>query len=121
MQNLKDPCYFIRNKVSGGDTEGDPPVPIPNTEVKPFRADDTMAARSWESRTLPDLIYPFISQTVIFKFICFPFLNTLTSIVFPAGVPATNLGRSDIFFTSFPSKAMIISPLFIPPESAGPP
>ncbi len=41
-------------KVSGGDTEGETPVPVPNTEVKPFRADDTMAVRLWESRSLPD-------------------------------------------------------------------
>jgi len=28
-------------------------VPIPNTEVKPSKADVTAAARQWESRTLP--------------------------------------------------------------------
>ena len=33
--------------------EGATPVPIPNTEVKPSRADDTAAARLWESRALP--------------------------------------------------------------------
>ena len=27
--------------ISGGNGEGDPPVPIPNTEVKPFSADGT--------------------------------------------------------------------------------
>ena len=27
--------------ISGGYDEGDPPVPIPNTEVKPFSADGT--------------------------------------------------------------------------------
>ena len=42
------------NKVSGGDTEGATPVPIPNTEVKTLRADDTMIERLWESRSLPD-------------------------------------------------------------------
>jgi hypothetical protein len=30
-----------------------PPVPIPNTEVKPSKADATAAVRPWESRTLP--------------------------------------------------------------------
>src|ERR1700740_2620809 len=29
------------SRVSGGYIEGVPPVPIPNTEVKPFRADGT--------------------------------------------------------------------------------
>ena len=39
----------------GGFTGGATPVPIPNTEVKPSWADDTMTERSWESRTLPGL------------------------------------------------------------------
>ena len=39
--------------VPGGHTGGAPPVPIPNTEVKPSKADATAAARQWESRTLP--------------------------------------------------------------------
>jgi hypothetical protein len=45
------------NRFSGGFAEGDTPVPIPNTEVKPLRADDTMIARLWESRSLPDQKY----------------------------------------------------------------
>ena len=32
------------------------PVPIPNTEVKPTRADDTAWEAAWESRKSPDLI-----------------------------------------------------------------
>ena len=39
--------------VPGGHTGGAPPVPIPNTEVKPSKADATAAVRQWESRTLP--------------------------------------------------------------------
>ena len=39
---------------SGGDSERDPPVPIPNTEVKPFSADGTWLETARESRTLPD-------------------------------------------------------------------
>ena len=38
---------------SGGHGGGDPPVSIPNTEVKPSSADGT-ALRVRESRTLPD-------------------------------------------------------------------
>ena len=34
---------------------GDTPVPIPNTMVKTWEADDTMLETAWESRWLPDL------------------------------------------------------------------
>jgi hypothetical protein len=34
---------------------GETPVPIPNTEVKPFSADGTAWVTVWESRTLPRL------------------------------------------------------------------
>ena len=40
--------------ISGDNGERDPPVPIPNTEVKPFSADGTWLGTTWESRTLPD-------------------------------------------------------------------
>ena len=40
----------------GDDGEGETPVPIPNTEVKPFSADGTAWVTVWESRTLPRLI-----------------------------------------------------------------
>ena len=40
-------------KYYGGDSNGDTPVPIPNTEVKPISADGTWGATPWESRTLP--------------------------------------------------------------------
>ena len=35
---------------SGDDSKEDPPVPIPNTEVKLFNVDDTWRATAWESR-----------------------------------------------------------------------
>ena len=38
---------------SGLISEGATPVPIPNTEVKPFSADGTAWAAVWESRTRP--------------------------------------------------------------------
>ena len=44
--------------LSGGDNEGVPPVPIPNTEVKPFSADGTWLETARESRSLPDSIQP---------------------------------------------------------------
>ena len=37
----------------GDYTEEVTPVPIPNTEVKLFRANGTAGASLWESRTLP--------------------------------------------------------------------
>ena len=41
-------------RVGSGDNAGGvPPVPIPNTEVKTSRADDTWTAGSWESKSLP--------------------------------------------------------------------
>jgi hypothetical protein len=39
----------------GGHTAGATPVPIPNTEVKPRRADDTARVTVWERRSLPGL------------------------------------------------------------------
>ena len=48
--------HSINNRVfytSGDHSEGVPPVPIPNTEVKPFSADGT--AIRWESRSSPDV------------------------------------------------------------------
>ena len=44
--------------ISGDDGERVTPVPIPNTEVKPFSADGTWRETAWESRTLPD--FPII-------------------------------------------------------------
>ena len=38
---------------SGDDGKEDPPVPMPNTEVKLLSVDDTWRATAWESRTLP--------------------------------------------------------------------
>ena len=43
------------SKVSGGYSEGDPPLPIPNREVKPLNADGTAGETLWESRKPPGL------------------------------------------------------------------
>ena len=40
--------------ISGGHGGGVTPVPIPNTAVKPARADGTWGETPWESRTPPD-------------------------------------------------------------------
>ena len=41
-------------RISGGDSKEDPPVSMPNTEVKLLNVDDTWRATAWESRKLPD-------------------------------------------------------------------
>ncbi len=46
----------IESHSFGGDCEGVTPVPIPNTEVKPFSADGTWLEMAWESRTPPDFL-----------------------------------------------------------------
>src|SRR6188474_237730 len=45
------------NKFPGGHRGRVPPVPIPNTEVKPATADGTACAGVWESRSLPGLFF----------------------------------------------------------------
>ena len=40
--------------VSGGNAGGVTPDPIPNSEVKPSRADGTARETVWESRSLPE-------------------------------------------------------------------
>ena len=42
----------------GGESEMDPPVPIPNTEVKRLSADDTAWATAWEHRPVPGSLRP---------------------------------------------------------------
>ena len=37
----------------GVDDAGGPPVPIPNTEVKPCSAENTWLATAWEDRKMP--------------------------------------------------------------------
>ena len=46
-------CY---TNTFGNDSKEDPPVPIPNTEVKLLNVDDTWRVTAWESRKLPERI-----------------------------------------------------------------
>ena len=48
-------CFQIL--LPGNHNEGATPVPIPNTEVKPFSADGTAPGAEWESRSLPGFFY----------------------------------------------------------------
>ena len=51
-------CLVLRvqspKRKSGGDSKEDPPVSMPNTEVKLLNVDDTWRATARESRKLPD-------------------------------------------------------------------
>ena len=51
--------YILSSKrdESSDDGEGATPVPIPNTEVKPFSADGTWRETAWESRSSLDYIF----------------------------------------------------------------
>ena len=43
--------------MPGAHTGGATPVSIPNTAVKPSRADGTAFARGWESRSVPGFLF----------------------------------------------------------------
>src|ERR1035441_588748 len=69
----KNQAWFFVSEFLGGHSEGDPPVPIPNTAVKPLSPDGTARASVWESRKLPGLIPkapPFLSGGFIFVHCC---------------------------------------------------
>ena len=55
--------------ISGDNGERDPPVPIPNTEVKPLSADGTWLATARESRTPPDSNKGVSRKTDAFSFL----------------------------------------------------
>src|SRR3990170_3431189 len=46
----------LPNEYAGGHRSRAPPVPIPNTEVKPATADGTARETVWESRSLPAVL-----------------------------------------------------------------
>ena len=54
---LPFPTTSPSNRFIGGHSEEDPPVPIPNTEVKLFCADGTAWVTVWESRSPPIFFY----------------------------------------------------------------
>ena len=61
-------------RFSGLISEGATPVPIPNTEVKPFCADGTARAAVWESRTRPGFYSKRLQQKLGAFFLCYPAL-----------------------------------------------
>ena len=54
---LPSAFYIMTRKNPGGFADGETPLPIPNREVKPIRADGTMLVTAWESRSLPGLFF----------------------------------------------------------------
>ena len=57
------------NSISGDKGERVPPVPIPNTEVKPLSADGTWLETARESRSSPDSISGVVVKTApVFSF-----------------------------------------------------
>ena len=47
---------MTQKRRSGDDSKEEPPVPMPNTEVKLLNVDDTWWVTAWESRKLPELM-----------------------------------------------------------------
>ena len=45
--------YKKYNQIVGVNDDEDPPVPIPNTEVKLISAEDTWPVTAWENRSMP--------------------------------------------------------------------
>ena len=66
--NQEDKGLHKPYKNSGGNGERDPPVPIPNTEVKPFSADGTWLETARESRSLPDSKKKTPNKSWVFSF-----------------------------------------------------
>ena len=60
---------FLKYLISSGAyTGGETPVPIPNTVVKPSRADGTRELPPWESRSVPgDFFIAKFIKLVIFN------------------------------------------------------
>ena len=50
--------------ISSDDNIEEIPVPIPNTEVKLYSAEDTCGVPCWKNRSLPPFIYSSLAQLV---------------------------------------------------------
>ena len=67
MRPANDLSRINRARASSGDNgEEDPPVPISNTEVKLFSAEDTWRETAWENRTLPVLVKSKLCKQLAF-------------------------------------------------------
>ena len=70
--------FYILNLLKGIYSYGDPPLPIPNREVKPVSADGT--APGWESRSMPNLERASSTNPLFFYFLSFSIFNRLTNL-----------------------------------------
>ena len=66
----------LQDKVGVDDAE-DPPVPIPNTEVKLSSAEDTWLVTAWENRKTPTFVYFLICFVYFVSTIFLPCMNNL--------------------------------------------
>ena len=71
-KTLESTCAVVRMRkkkdtISGGNSEGVPPVPIPNTEVKPFSAESTWLVTARKHRSPPDPIAGHVSVLLFDK------------------------------------------------------
>ena len=57
------------HRISGDNSLRDPPVPIPNTEVKPQHADGTWLETARESRSSPDSNERTLNRAFVFLYI----------------------------------------------------
>ena len=73
-----------RSLLLGDLSEGDPPVPIPNTVVKLLSPDGTARASVWESRTSPGLICKRPAEKAGLLFCLSPFNPRIHLPAFPA-------------------------------------
>ena len=83
-----------RVTIVGVDCDEDPPVPIPNTEVKLISAENTWLEAARENRSVPILIQNAIPQRdgiLLFR-------NRKPSVVFPGGRPFYFTQSSGSFF-----------------------
>ena len=53
-----------KEKLASADSAQDPPVPMPNTEVKLSSAENTWMETSWEDREVLAFVYSPIAQSV---------------------------------------------------------
>ena len=67
--------HYALELFPGDDNARATPDNIPNSEVKPLRADDTTRGTGWESRLLPGLSKPRSSRFGVSSFLAFIYLK----------------------------------------------
>ena len=91
LKTPSPPTPSPSNRFIGGHSEEDPPVPIPNTEVKLFCADGTAWVTVWESRS-PPISFSFKTKSPV-EFNLFGAFLRLTARLCRIAEPSTYLSR----------------------------